>query len=412
LAAAVPLVPRLVFLIEMGAGLVFLVWFIRQRDPSYRSTKLVMPAAWIALVMCAVSLVANIFGYVSLSILFGNALLRSAYLALILYAAVEVLAGIVALVLRSRLLGLFSVVNRHRELLERRARLVVQWLAIVLWVLFALDRLLLRDPLLEAFRTAMGSELAFGSLRLSLQDVVAFGLTVWAAFLISRFARFLLEEEVYPRARLRQGLPYAISTLLNYVILLVGFFVAMAVLGVDMTKVTILVGAFSVGVGLGLQNIINNFFAGLILLFERPVKVGDIIQIEDATGYVERIGIRASVIRTRSGADVIVPNGKLIADRVINWTLSSRQHGIELPISVAQDTDPTRVVALLERTAAAHPLVTGDPPPQALVVKLGPDTLGLELRAWTERVDHWMQIRSELAISIRAALAAENIVLR
>jgi len=184
------------------------------------------------------------------------------------------------------------------------------------------------------------------------------------------------------------------------------------VLGVDMTKVTILVGAFSVGVGLGLQNIVNNFVAGVILLFERPVNVGDIVQIDDAVGFVERIGIRASMIRATNGSRIIVPNGKLISDRVVNWTLSNRQHGIELPIVVAQDSDPGRVVALLERTAAAHPLVADDPPPQALVVKLGPDTLGLELRAWTERIDHWMQIRSELAISIRAALARENIAMR
>jgi small-conductance mechanosensitive channel len=412
LSAAVPLVPRLVFLTEMAGALLFLAWFIRENDVKANLSKPLQLASWIALVMCAISLVANIFGYVSLSTLLGNALLRSAYLALILYAAVEVLSGIVAVALRTRLLGLFSAVKRHGRLFERRTRRVVQWLAIFLWALFALERLLLREALLRVFRTALAAELTVGSLRVSVQDLAAFGLTVWAAFLVSRFVRFLLEEEVYPRARLRQGLPYAISTMLNYVILLIGFFVAMAVLGVDMTKVTILVGAFSVGVGLGLQNIVNNFVAGVILLFERPVNVGDIVQIDDAIGFVERIGIRASIIRATNGSRIIVPNGKLISDRVVNWTLSNRQHGIELPIVVAQDSDPGRVVALLERTAAAHPLVAEDPPPQALVVKLGPDTLGLELRAWTERIDHWMQIRSELAISIRAALARENIAMR
>jgi len=107
-----------------------------------------------------------------------------------------------------------------------------------------------------------------------------------------------------------------------------------------------------------------------------------------------------------------VPNGKLISDRVINWTLSNRRHSIELPITVAQDNDPSRVIALLERTAAAHPLVTDNPPPQALVVKLGPDSLGFELQAWTDRIEHWMQIRSELAISIGAALATAKIAMR
>jgi Mechanosensitive ion channel len=112
------------------------------------------------------------------------------------------------------------------------------------------------------------------------------------------------------------------------------------------------------------------------------------------------------------GSEIIVPNGKLISERLVNWTLSSRQRSIELPIAVAQDSDPSRAIRLLERTAAAHPLVTSDPPPEALVVKLGPDSLGFELRAWTDRIEQWMQIRSELAITISAALTAEKIAIR
>ena len=123
--------------------------------------------------------------------------------------------------------------------------------------------------------------------------------------------RFLLDEDVYPRIHLRRGLPYAISTMLHYVILLIGFFAGLAALGVDMTKVTILAGAFSVGVGFGLQNIFNNFVSGLILLFERPINIGDMVQIDDASGLVEHIGIRASIIRTLNGSEIIVPNGKL-----------------------------------------------------------------------------------------------------
>jgi potassium-dependent mechanosensitive channel len=276
-------------------------------------------------------------------------------------------------------------------------------------VIFVLQ---LRERLFGVIREILTAELTVGSLSLSLGDVLAFGATVWAAFLVSRFVRFLLDEEVYPRVHLTRGLPYAISTMLNYIVLLVGFFAAVAALGLDMTKITILAGAFSVGVGLGLQTIFNNFVSGLILLFERPVNVGDLVQIDDASGIVEHIGIRASVIRRNDGSEIIVPNGKLISERLVNWTLSSRQRSIELPIAVAQDTDPSRVITLLERTAAAHPLVTSDPPPEALVVKLGPDSLGFELRAWTDRIEHWMQIRSELAIKISAALTAEKIAIR
>ena len=261
----------------------------------------------------------------------------------------------------------------------------------------------------EEFLTA---ELAVGSLRISLGDVLAFVITVWVAFLVSRFVRFLLDEDVYPRIHLKRGLTYAISTMLHYVILLVGFFAGIAALGVDMTRVTILAGAFSVGVGFGLQNIFNNFVSGLILLFERPINIGDMVQIDDASGLVEHIGIRASIIRTLNGSEIIVPNGKLISERLTNWTFSNRQRNIEISISVGRDADPSRVISLLEHTAAAHPLITHDPSPQALVMSLGPDSLGFELRAWTDRIEQWMQVRSELAIAINTAFAADKIALR
>jgi len=181
---------------------------------------------------------------------------------------------------------------------------------------------------------------------------------------------------------------------------------------VDMTKFTILAGAFTVGVGFGLQNIFNNFVSGLILLFERPVQVGDVIQMDDATGVVERIGIRASIVRTVGGSEVIVPNGKLISERLINWTFSDRQRSIEVAVSVVLGSDPERVIAVLERVATEHSRVLKQPPPEALLVRLGPDWMGFELRASTDCVEDWMKARSELSVAVTAALKAEGIALR
>jgi small-conductance mechanosensitive channel len=339
-------------------------------------------------------------------------LLESSSLALTLYALVVILDDLAQLALSSRPLAALGMVRRHRLLLQRRIHRGLQLLAVVLWVLEVLQRLLLRDLLFDGAQRLLTAELSIGSIRLSLGDVLAFGITIWAAFALSRFVRFLLEEDVYPRVPLKRGLSYAISSTLHYGILMIGFFFAVAALGFDMTRVTILAGAFGVGVGFGLQNIFNNFISGLIVLFERPINIGDVIQIEDASGVVERIGIRASIIRTLNGSEIIVPNGKFISERLINWTLSNRQRSIELAVNVAQSSDVKRVIAALEGAALAHPLINKDPPPQALVVKLGPDSLGFELRAWTEDAERWMQIRSELAIAISSALAAEKIALR
>ena len=413
------LVARLLLLGETLGFMAFLVWLLRSVDQlgaqntSFgRLSKIVKIAASLALMMAAAAFIANAAGYLTLASLLGNSLLSSGYFALILYAVVELVDSLVVIAFSLQPFRMLGIIGKHGALLRRRIYRVLQWTAVLLWVLHTLNRLLLRQRLFGAISDFMTEELVVGSLRISLSDLVLFGATVWAAVLVSRFVRFVLDEEVFPRVHLTRGLPYAISNVVNYAIVLVGFFAAVAVLGVDMTKVTILAGAFSVGVGFGLQNIFNNFVSGLILLFERPVNVGDVVQIDDASGVVQRIGIRASIIGTPAGAEVIVPNGKLISERVVNWTFSNRRRSIELQLAVAQVADPRRIIAILERAAHEYPLISRDPPPKAWVVKLGPDSLVLELRAWTDRIDDWMEVRSELAIAISDDLAAENIALR
>ena len=413
------LLARLLLLGETLGFMAFLLWLLRSVDRlgtqnmSFgRLSKIVKIATSLALITAAAAFIANATGYLTLASLLGNGLLSSGYFALILYALVELIDSLVMIAFSLRPFRMLHIIANHGALLRRRIYRILQWTAVLLWVLHTLNRLLLRERLLRAINDFMTEELVVGSLRFSLSDIVVFGATVWAAVLFSRFIRFVLDEEVFPRVHLTRGLPYAISSVVNYAIVLVGFFAAVAALGVDMTKVTILAGAFSVGVGFGLQNIFNNFVSGLILLFERPVKVGDLVQIDDASGIVQRIGIRASIIGTPAGAEVIVPNGKLISERVVNWTLSNRRRSIELQLAVAQVADPRRLIALLERAANEHPNISRDPPPKAWVVKLGPDSLGLELRAWTDRIHDWMEVRSELAIKVSDSLAAENIALR
>jgi len=423
--ASLEAVPRLLFVGEMICGVLFLLWFLQSlRAPvaSVDSTlhgnhstlrgKMIRIAAWAALAFCVATGIANALGYVTLSNLLGNAVMSSAYYGLVLFALTVIIEGLIAFALSVRPLMLLGMVQRHGDLLLRRLRLIVRAGALVLWGVFLLDRLAIRERVVDAGKTALTSELTLGSIGISLGDVVAFGVTVWASFVVSAFVQFMLEEDVYPRAKLGRGLPYAISRTLHYTILLTGFLLGVAALGFDMTKFTILAGAFTVGVGFGLQNIFNNFVSGLILLFERPVQVGDVIQMDDIAGTVDRIGIRASVVRANNGSEIIVPNGKLISERLVNWTFSNRQRGIELDVAVAHGADPKRVIELMNAAAVAHPQVRKSPPPQTLLTRMGPEWLGFELRAWTERIEDWVQIRSDLSIAISDALAAENIALK
>jgi potassium efflux system protein len=234
--------------------------------------------------------------------------------------------------------------------------------------------------------------------------VFTFFFIIWASYNLSRFVRFVLEEEVYPNVRLDRGLPYAVSTMLHYIVLLSGVVLALGAIGVDMTKFTIVAGAFSVGIGFGLQNIVNNFVSGLIVLFERPIKIGDTIQIDDVIGRVQHIGIRASIVQGTTGAQVIIPNGKLISDKVINWTLSNQLRQITVPVITKSDINVAQLKQILLDIARKDKRVVQNPPPEVLFIKRGIDTLEFELRVWTSDLDNWLSVKSDLITEINEAL--------
>jgi small-conductance mechanosensitive channel len=156
---------------------------------------------------------------------------------------------------------------------------------------------------------------------------------------------------------------------------------------------------------------VNNFVSGLILLFERPVHVGDIIEVGDISGEVSRIGIRASTLRTWQGAEILVPNAQLVTSPVTNWTLSDRTRRIDLPVGVDYGSAPDKVVDVLQAVARAHPQIMQTPPPQAVFKSFGDSSINFELRAWTNRFEHWPVIQTELAGAIYAALRAAGMSL-
>ncbi len=412
-ASSFPIAARLLFLAEMAAGCGFLGWMLwndRKAPECLVPTAQVrapITAVKLELAVFSAALFANAIGCVDLGNLVGNAALGSAYLAVILYAATRIVDGFAIGALSMEPLSTLGAIRHHRTLIWRRTHFLVKAGAVVLWVMGTLELLTMRARVMEAIKSVFG----IGREGTTVGQVVLFGLVIWAAFLCSRFIRFVLEEDFYPRVKMERGLSYAVSTMLHYTVLLVGFSFAASKVGVDMTKFTILVSAFGVGMGFGLQNIINNFVSGIILLFERPVKVGDVVQLDNTTsGIVDRIGIRASVIRTGSGSEIILPNGKLIADQVINWTLSNRQRSLDITICVAYGTEPCRVMELLKKLAAEHPLVSRLPAPSALLSDLKTDSLEFKLTAWTDRIEACGQIRSDLAVAILAAFEKEDIL--
>jgi small-conductance mechanosensitive channel len=377
-----------------------------------RTVKIALFGIRLAIATFLVAFVLNVIGYNRLSRLLGQTVLTSAYLALVLYGVIRILDGIVLSALNVPPLARLGLIKRNRSFLyERTWRLLVS-LSVILWTIFLLDSLALSAPLFQNLRALSATTLALGSHKFVVGDVLLFAFAIWIAVITSRICRFVLEEEVFPRVHLAPGLHYTISKTVHYAILIFGFFAGVSLLGFDLSKLTILAGAFSVGLGFGLQNIINNFVSGLILLFERPIKVGDVIQLDTTEGFVEQIGIRASVIRTVNGSEIIMPNAKLISDPVTNWTFSRRQRLIVIPVLVVPGTDGEKVIEILKSAAANNPAVLKDPPPQALLIDFTGGGVRFELRARTNQFEDWSVIRSELALAINAGLIAQNITLK
>lgn len=198
---------------------------------------------------------------------------------------------------------------------------------------------------------------------------------VYASILVSRLIRAVLEEDVYPRISLPRGVPSTVTMLVRYTVISLGFLLALSIAGIPLDRLAIVLGAFSVGIGFGLQTVVNNFVSGLILMFERPIQVGDAVEVGGLVGRVRRIGVRASNVETFDGAEVIVPNGILVSGQLINWTLSSRHRRIEIQVGVAYGTDPEKVLALRCEAIKGHPRVLAQPEPTANFRAFGASSL-------------------------------------
>ncbi|MEO8351558.1 MAG: mechanosensitive ion channel domain-containing protein [Chthoniobacteraceae bacterium] len=410
LAITLPLASRLLFLVEMSLAIALIIWLKRSHRTSGPGIfRRVRRGLRLALPLLIIAVLADVAGYVSLAHLLGNGVMTSAYFAVVLNAALRISISLVAFALRVRPLTSLRMIQRNRPLVQRRIETFLLWTAYIVWAVLTLELLELRQVLWDYFKSVLVAKWTIGSVAVSLGGILAFVLTIWAAFLISRFVRFVLEEDVYHRVRLPRGVPYAVSTLLNYAVLLGGFLLALAATGANMDRFAVLAGAFGVGLGFGLNTVVNNFVSGLILLFERPLQVGDSVQLGDTKGEIRRIGIRASILRTFDGAEVIVPNGSLLSEKVINWTLSDHERRIDIDVGVAYGTYLKQALALLITVGKQHKLVIETPPPTALFLTFGDSSLNLQLRVWTIHTERWMAIRSDLSVAIDEALKAAGI---
>jgi potassium efflux system protein len=219
----------------------------------------------------------------------------------------------------------------------------------------------------------------------------------------------LLEIAVLKRLPLDPALRYAIRTVARYLMVIVGVTLTCSLIGIGWSKVQWLVAGLTVGLGFGLQEIFANFVSGLIILFERPVRLGDVVTIDGVSGSVTRIQIRATTITNWDNKEYIVPNKELVTGRVLNWTLTDPTSRILIEVGVAYGTDTRKATKLLKQVATTHPLVLDDPTPLATFEKFGDSTLNLCLRCYIPSLDKRLETVTELHTAIDDSFAEHGI---
>jgi small-conductance mechanosensitive channel len=249
-----------------------------------------------------------------------------------------------------------------------------------------------------------------GGSDLTLAELFKFVCILVLVFVGERLLRHYLIRQFLRRTHLEPSLQYAVGKIAGYIFIALGFYVALKLVGIDLSSLAVVAGAIGVGLGFGLQNVISNFVSGLIILAERPIALGDRVELGQVAGQVTRISLRSTIIVTNDNISVIVPNSDFVTNKVTNWNYGDAKVRIRLPVGVAYGTDPERVRRLLLEVAAENPKVLRDPVPEVFFNGFGDSSLDFELGVWTsEMTSKPRRFRSDLNYAIERKLRQNQI---
>ena len=307
---------------------------------------------------------------------------------------------------------------RNVPYLQSKAKVIVSRSAILtnvligaLFTTFILVIWRVYDRPTDAIEGFFGFGFMVGSQKITIGLILAAGAILYGSFLASWAVQTMLMRGVFTSRELQVGVRISIARLIHYGFVFVGFLLLLATLGVGLREITIIAGALGVGIGFGLQGIVNNFVSGLILLFERPVKVGDFVQLDEQWAEIKKIGLRATVVETLDRSEIVVPNSDLVSNKVTNWTLSHRMARLVIPVGVEYGSDVPLVMKTLLESAMASSKVMRMPEAQVLFVNFGESSLDFELRVWISNIDDRFSVKSQLHQEIDSRFRQAGIVI-
>ncbi len=398
----------LLFVFIFYAAIIVLVYYLFLFKKRYRKNrkKAVTWAIWIWAVIPLMIIISGVSGHDQLAVTLLNSILSGIVITLMVWSMLVMFAGFSEFILLNVPV---RIIRQNAVILVKELFPVMFVVYLVLWLSILLMVLRIFPSVNDAFTALFTTELVLFSLKFTPVSVLMVIIVVYLTFLVSKGIRAFLLQEVLPRYGTGEGVQLSITRLVHYAILTAGFLLLLKLLGFELKQLTILGGALGVGIGFGLQAIVNNFVSGLILLFERPLKVMDIIEAGERMGRVKSLGLRATVVQTFDNAEIVIPNSELITGTVTNWTLAEKAARVRVPVGVAYGTDISRVIEILVQCAKEHPLVLSTPPPRAMFLAFGASSLDFELRAWIPDVRQRTATLSELNQEIESEFSQAGI---
>ncbi len=401
-------ISRYYLILESITGLVIIYFYglNKLKKPDGNSTVFLKNIYYLSVflaVLYGLAFLTNIFGYFNLTVLLLKVAAQTATAILIIYSLQKVLKFLVKAICEIGRQNKYSALHGYWDLIEKRVSQLIDIIAYVYGFKLVLSILEIYRPVYDKLHGFLVGNIKVGTISLSIGGILGMILIFIITYIIAKAFEIIFTNHKYVKKKLSGGVIFAISTTVKYILLLFGTVLGLAYAGIDIDKFGFFTGALGVGIGFGLQNIVNNFISGLILLYERPVEVGDTVEVGNLMGVVKKIGVRASNIRTYDGAEVIVPNGNIISNDLINWTLSDDKRRLEIKVGVAYGSDVNTVLKVLQKVVVNNENVFPEPAPKVLFEEFGESSLNFRILCWIP-FDRGLSTRSEITTAIYNAL--------
>jgi small-conductance mechanosensitive channel len=386
-----------IWLMCLNVGFLYLgLVYARHLHHKSISTRIIRPVTRLYLILHVLAIVLNIFGRISLAKTFSI----TAVIALVQITGLGVFIEVVleALELQIKISacsqGLFSRVNVDHIRRSVKKGLVV--LAVALWFLVFFINLGIENSVFGFIGDILNKPRTFGSVTFSLSNILSFAIIIYLSSLLQKNIGLFFGESQLPDTDGQVDQISSVLALIRLVIIVGGVLLAVVASGISIDKFTVVLGALSVGIGLGMQTIVSNFVSGIILIFEKPFRIGDYVELADKKGRILDIGIRSSKMLTGQGSEVIIPNGDLLSNRLVNWSSNSAYLKSEFTLKVPSDTDLQAVRDIIQSEVKQLDDALTSMSPEIIVTSIGADTIELKVQVWMKSIYTEAGMKSEL----------------